>query len=32
LRPGLDGVVIAEIVLSHAEPQRGMLWVRGRLI
>ena len=32
LRPGLEGVVVAETVLSHAEPERGMLWVRGRPI
>jgi citrate synthase len=30
VRPGLEGVVVAETVLSHAEPERGMLWVRGR--
>jgi citrate synthase len=32
LRPGLEGVVVAETVLSHAEPERGLLWVRGRTI
>jgi citrate synthase len=26
---GLDGVVAAETVLSHADPARGMVWVRG---
>lgn len=32
LRPGLEGVVVADTVLSHADPERGMLWVRGRSI
>ena len=32
MRPGLEGVVVAETVLSHAEPERGVLWVRGRPI
>ncbi len=32
MRPGLEGIVVAETVLSHAEPERGMLWVRGRPI
>ncbi|HUD85675.1 MAG TPA: citrate/2-methylcitrate synthase [Xanthobacteraceae bacterium] len=32
LRPGLEGVVVAETVLSHADPARGMLWVRGHAI
>jgi citrate synthase len=32
MRPGLEGVVVAETVISHAEPERGMLWVRGRPI
>ena len=32
MKPGLEGVVVAETVLSHAEPERGMLWVRGRPI
>lgn len=32
LRPGLEGVVVAETVLSHADPERGMLWMRGRSI
>jgi citrate synthase len=32
VQPGLEGVVVAETVLSHAEPERGMLWVRGRPI
>ena len=26
---GLDGVVAAETVLSHADRERGMIWVRG---
>src|SRR5579863_1501107 len=26
---GLDGVVAAETVLSHTDPARGMMWVRG---
>jgi citrate synthase len=26
---GLDGVVAAETVLSHTDPARGMVWVRG---
>lgn len=32
LRPGLEGVVVAQTVLSHADPERGMLWVRGHSI
>ncbi len=32
IEPGLEGVVVAETVLSHADPKRGMLWVRGRPI
>ena len=32
MRPGLEGVVVAETVLGHADPERGMLWVRGRPI
>jgi citrate synthase len=32
LRPGLEGVVVAETVLSHADSERGMLWVRGHPI
>jgi citrate synthase len=32
VQPGLEGVVVAETVLSHADPERGMLWVRGRPI
>jgi citrate synthase len=32
LRPGLEGVVVAETVLSHADSERGMLWVRGHAI
>ena len=32
LRPGLEGVVVAETVLSHADQEGGMLWVRGRPI
>jgi citrate synthase len=30
MQTGLEGVVAAETVLSHADPERGMLWVRGR--
>src|ERR1700679_3109632 len=26
---GLEGVVAAETVLSHTDPARGMVWVRG---
>jgi len=29
MQPGLEGVVAAETVLSTADPQRGMLWLRG---
>jgi citrate synthase len=29
MQPGLEGVVAAETVLSVADPQRGMLWLRG---
>jgi citrate synthase len=29
MQPGLEGVVAAETVLSIADPQRGMLWLRG---
>jgi len=32
LRPGLEGVVVAETVLSHADSERGMLWIRGHSI
>ena len=32
LRPGLEGVVVAETILSHADQEGGMLWVRGRRI
>jgi citrate synthase len=32
MKPGLEGVIVAETVLSHAEPERGMLWVRGHPI
>jgi len=32
LRPGLEGVVVAETVLSHADQEGGMLWVHGRPI
>ena len=32
MKPGLDGVVVAETVLSHADPARGMLWVRGHAV
>jgi citrate synthase len=26
---GLEGMVVAETVLSHSDPTRGMVWVRG---
>ena len=29
MQPGLEGVVAAETVLSHADPQTGMQWLRG---
>src|SRR5882672_11302784 len=29
---GLEGVVAAETVLSHADSERGIVWVRGRNI
>jgi citrate synthase len=32
MKSGLEGVVVAETVLSHADPARGLLWVRGRPI
>jgi citrate synthase len=32
MRPGLEGVVVAETIVSHADPARGMLWVRGHAI
>jgi citrate synthase len=32
VQPGLEGVVVADTVLSHADPERGVLWVRGRPI
>jgi citrate synthase len=32
MKPGLEGVVVAETVLSHADPARGMLWVRGHAV
>jgi citrate synthase len=32
MKPGLEGVVVAETVLSHADPARGMLWVRGHTV
>jgi len=32
LRPGLEGVVVAESVLSDADSERGMLWIRGHSI
>src|ERR1700683_1009642 len=32
IRPGLEGVVVAETVLSHSDSERGMLWVRVRPI
>jgi citrate synthase len=31
-RPGMEGVVVADTVLSHADSERGMLWVRGHPI
>jgi citrate synthase len=31
-KAGLEGVVVAATVLSHADPERGMLWVRGHSI
>ncbi|HVZ08962.1 citrate synthase [Rhodopila sp.] len=27
---GLDGIIAAETILSHTDPTRGMVWVRGR--
>ena len=32
MQSGLEGVVAAETVLSHADPATGMQWVRGRSI
>ena len=32
MKPGLEDVVVAETVLSHADPARGMLWVRRRTV
>jgi citrate synthase len=32
VQPGLEGVVVAETVLSHADAKAGMLWVRGHSI
>jgi citrate synthase len=32
MQPGLEGVIVAETVLSHSDPERGGLWVRGRPI
>jgi citrate synthase len=32
IRSGLEGVVVAETVLSHADSERGMLWIRGHPI
>ena len=32
MQAGLEGIVVAETILSHAEPERGMLWVRGRSV
>jgi citrate synthase len=29
---GLDGVVVAETVMSHAEGDKGILWVRGHTL
>lgn len=29
MQAGLEGVVVAETVLSHADPQTGMQWLRG---
>lgn len=29
---GLEGVIAAETVLSHADPARGMVWVRGHAL
>ena len=29
---GLEGIVVAQTVLSHADPARGVLWVRGRAV
>ena len=29
MQPGLEGVVAAETVLSHADPATGMQWLRG---
>jgi citrate synthase len=32
MKPGLEGVVVAETVLSHADSEQGMLWVSGHPI
>lgn len=32
VRGGLDGVVVAETVMSHADGERGILWVRGHTL
>jgi citrate synthase len=32
VRPGLEGVIVAETILSEADPERGMFWVRGHPI
>lgn len=32
MKSGLEGVVVAETILSHADPARGMLWVRGHTV
>jgi citrate synthase len=32
IRPGLEGVVVAETVLSHPDSESGMLWIRGHPI
>jgi citrate synthase len=29
---GLEGVIVAETVLSHSDPARGMMWVRGHAV
>ena len=32
MKAGLEGVVVAETVLSHSDSERGMLWIRGHPI
>jgi citrate synthase len=32
MRPGLEGVIAAETVLSYADPQSGRQWVRGHAL